>query len=120
MKNAKKVGRIRRSRKTRARIKILAVPRLCVHKTAQHIYAQIIVPGITDRVVVSVSTLNKKMREALSHTSNIEAAARVGEEIATLAIEAGIKRVAFDRSGHAYHGRIKALASSAREKGLEF
>jgi large subunit ribosomal protein L18 len=115
----KKVKRLRRARRGRARIALLGVHRLCVHRTPQHIYAQIIAPE-GDRVIASASTLNKDLRKDLKVTGNIAAAAAVGKEIATRAKEAGIESVAFDRSGFKYHGRVKALADAAREAGLKF
>jgi large subunit ribosomal protein L18 len=113
----KKEKRQRRARRTRVRISLLGVHRLTVHRTPQHIYAQIIAPE-GDRVVVSASTLTKGLRDGLKGTGNIAAAAAVGKEIATRAKQAGIEKVAFDRSGFKYHGRIKALADAAREAGL--
>lgn len=114
----KKEKRQRRARRTRVRIALLGVHRLCVHRTPQHIYAQIIAPE-GNRVVVSASTLNKDVRSGLKGTGNIAAAAAVGREIAERAKQAGIEKVAFDRSGFKYHGRIKALADAAREAGLK-
>jgi large subunit ribosomal protein L18 len=113
----KKEKRQRRARRTRVRISLQGVHRLCVHRTPQHIYAQIIAPE-GDRVVVSASTLLKDLRGSLKGTGNIAAAAAVGKEIAVRAKQAGIEKVAFDRSGFKYHGRIKALADAAREAGL--
>jgi large subunit ribosomal protein L18 len=113
----KKAKRQRRARRTRVRISLLGVHRLTVHRTPQHIYAQIIAPE-GDRVVASVSTLNKELRGSLKGTGNIAAAAAVGKEIAARAKAAGIDKVAFDRSGFKYHGRVKALADAAREAGL--
>jgi len=113
----KKAKRQRRARRTRVRISLQGVHRLCVHRTPQHIYAQIIAPE-GNRVVVSASTLIKELRSNLKTTGNIAAAAAVGKEIAVRAKQAGIEKVAFDRSGFKYHGRIKALADAAREAGL--
>lgn len=120
MKTSKKISRIRRSRLFRAKNRRLNTPRLCVHKTARHMYAQIIVADISDKIMVSASTLTESVSKSVKYTGNIDAAGVLGAEIARLAIAAGIKRVAFDRSGHKYHGRIKALADKAREAGLEF
>jgi large subunit ribosomal protein L18 len=89
-----------------------------VHRTPQHIYAQIIAPE-GDRVVASASTLTKELRDSLKGTGNKDAAAAVGREIAARAKQQGIEQVAFDRSGFRYHGRIKALADAAREAGLK-
>ncbi len=114
----KNTARIRRARKTRAKIRILGVPRLSVHRTGQYIYAQVISPEHT--VIASASTLQKDIRDGLKGAKNIEAATAVGKVIAEKALAAGIKEVAFDRSGFRYHGRIKALADSARKNGLQF
>jgi large subunit ribosomal protein L18 len=117
MATTKKAKRQRRARRTRVRISLLGVHRLCVHRTPRHIYAQIIAPE-GDRVVAAASTLSKALRDGLKSTGNVAAAAAVGKEIAELAKKAGIERVAFDRSGFKYHGRVKALADAAREAGL--
>lgn len=113
----KKQSRIRRARKTRAKIRELRVPRLSVHRTAQHIYAQVIAPD-GGTVLASASTTQADLRKDLKSTSNIEAAEAVGKAIADKAKSAGIEQVAFDRSGFRYHGRVKALADAAREQGL--
>ncbi len=120
MKTSKKIARLRRARLFRAKNRRLDVPRLCVHKTPRHMYAQIIVADISDRVIVSSSTLVDTVAKQVKYTGNVDAAGILGAEIARLAIAAGIKRVAFDRSGHKYHGRVKALAEKARESGLDF
>jgi large subunit ribosomal protein L18 len=113
----KKQSRLRRARKTRAKIRELQVPRLTVHRTSQHIYAQVIAAdGAT--VVVSASTTQSDVRKELKSTSNIAAAQAVGKAIADKAKSVGIEQVAFDRSGFRYHGRVKALADAAREQGL--
>jgi large subunit ribosomal protein L18 len=114
----KKVSRLRRANKTRAKIRELRVTRLSVHRTPRHIYAQIIA-GEGGKVLVSASTLQADLRKDLKGTGNVAAAAAVGKAIAERAREAGIAKVAFDRSGFKYHGRIKALAEAARENGLE-
>ncbi len=113
----KKVARQRRSKKVRYKIGEMGIHRLCVNRTPVHIYAQIISPSGSE-VLVSASTLDKSLRA--DKTGNVEAAGKVGALIAERAKAAGINTVAFDRSGHKYHGRIKALADSAREAGLEF
>ena len=113
----KKQSRIRRSRKTRAKIAELRMPRLSVYRTPRHIYAQIIAPDA--KVVASASTVQKDIKAGLKYTGNAEAAATIGKVIAERAKEAGIEKVAFDRSGFIYHGRIKALADAARENGLK-
>jgi large subunit ribosomal protein L18 len=114
----KKANRQRRARRTRVRIALQKIYRLCVHRTPQHIYAQIIAPE-GNRVVASASTLMKELRSDLKSTGNIAAAAAVGKEIAARAKQAGVEQVAFDRSGFKFHGRIKALADAAREAGLK-
>ena len=113
----KKVARLRRAKRTRLSIRESGQIRLSVHRTPRHIYAQI-TSAAGDRVLVTASTVEKDLREAA--TGNADAASKVGELIAKRAKEAGIERVAFDRSGFRYHGRIKALADAARENGLEF
>lgn len=115
--NVKKASRLRRATRTRLKIRELGVNRLCVNRTPRHIYAQITTAD-GSKVLVSASTLDKELREGA--TGNIEAATKVGKLIAERAKQAGITAVAFDRSGFKYHGRIKALADSARENGLEF
>lgn len=115
----KKQTRLRRTRRTRARIKELEAIRLCVHRTPRHIYAQLIAPE-GDKVLVSVSTLDSKVRKEVEKTGGVSAATVVGKAIAERARTAGISKVAFDRSGFKYHGRVKALAEAARENGLEF
>jgi large subunit ribosomal protein L18 len=120
MKNVKKISRIRRARKSRAIARRLNAVRLCVHKTPRHIYAQIIVPGPSDKVIAAVSTLTPEIRKQLENTGNVDAAKLIGAEIAKAAMKAGVTHVSFDRSGYPYHGRIKALADKAREEGLQF
>jgi large subunit ribosomal protein L18 len=115
----KKDRRLRRAAKTRLRIRELAVARLTVHRSAQHIYAQVI-DRSGGKVVASASTVEKDMRKDLKGTGNVEAAKAVGRSIAEKARAAGVTKVAFDRSGYLYHGRVKALADAAREAGLEF
>jgi|TARA_B100000768_G_scaffold149023_1_gene143183 large subunit ribosomal protein L18 len=99
------------------KIRELGATRLCVNRTPRHIYAQII-GADGDRVVASASTLEKELRSG--STGNAEAAAVVGKLVAERAVAAGVSKVAFDRSGFKYHGRIKALADAARDAGLEF
>jgi large subunit ribosomal protein L18 len=114
----KNVQRLRRAVRSRAKIRELKVLRLSVHRTPQHIYAQIF--DADSKVLAAASTLQKDVRGELKGTGNVTAAAAVGKAIAERAKAAGIKQVAFDRSGFKYHGRIKALADAARENGLEF
>ena len=101
------------------KIRELGVNRLCVHRTSHHIYAQIISPSGSE-VLAAASTLDLSLRKSLQATGNIQAAKEVGKLIAVKAKSTGIDFVAFDRSGFKYHGRIKALADSARENGLRF
>jgi large subunit ribosomal protein L18 len=115
----KKQTRLRRARRARSRIRKLGANRLCIHRTPRHIYAQVISPD-GDRVITSASTLDREVRKDLEKTGGTSAAIVVGKAIAARAKAAGITRVAFDRSGFKYHGRVKALADAAREGGLEF
>jgi len=115
----KKQRRLRRARKTRGKIALLGLHRLSVHRTPRHIYAQVISPG-AGNVVASASTLAADVRSGLKATGNCEAAAAVGKLLAERAKAAGVERVAFDRSGFKYHGRVRALADAAREAGLQF
>lgn len=116
----KRSNRQRRARRTRAKIRELGEHRLCVHRTPRHIYAQIITPA-GDQVITCASTLDRELRGGLgAATGNVAAAAAVGQAIAERAKQAGISKVAFDRSGFRYHGRVKALAEAARENGLDF
>ncbi len=115
----KKQSRIRRSRRTRGKIASLAVNRLCVHRTPRHTYAQVI-SGETGKVIAAASTLSADVKKAIKYPGNVDAATAVGKAIAEKAKAAGIESVAFDRSGFKYHGRVKALADSARENGLKF
>lgn len=119
MNNSKKENRLRRARKTRGRINLLGENRLCVYKTPRHIYAQVIAPGGA-KVVTSASTLDKDLRKKIKYGGNVAAATVIGKTIAERAKKAGVTKVAFDRSGFKYHGRIKALADAARENGMEF
>lgn len=114
----KNVQRLRRASRARAKIREQKVLRLSVHRTSQHIYAQIF--DVDSKVLAAASTLQKDVRGDLKATGNATAAAAVGKAIAERAKAAGITEVAFDRSGFKYHGRIKALADAARENGLEF
>lgn len=116
---SKRSARFRRARKARAHIRELGQHRLSVHRSGRHIYAQVIDPtGGT--VLVAANTLQKDVREGLTYSKNKDAAAAVGRAIAEKAKQAGVTKVAFDRSGFRYHGRVKALADAARESGLEF
>ncbi|MEQ6291006.1 50S ribosomal protein L18 [Vogesella sp. GCM10023246] len=115
----KKQTRLRRARKTRARIAELKMARLCVHRTNGHIYAQVI-DETGSRVLASASSLEAGLRSQVTNGGNTAAAVVVGKAIAEKAKAAGVSQVAFDRSGFKYHGRIKALADAARENGLVF
>ena len=115
----KKASRLRRARKTRAKIRELGKPRLCIHRTPRHIYAQVI-DSTGDKVLACASSLDKDLRKDMKATGNSDAAAVIGKAVAERAKAAGINAVAFDRSGFKYHGRVKALADAARESGLEF
>ena len=111
-------ARIRRARKARAKIRDLGVNRLSIHRTPQHIYAQVLSPE--SKVLACASTVQADIRGQVKSTGNVEAAAAVGKAIAEKAKAAGVTAVAFDRAGFKYHGRVKALADAAREGGLEF
>jgi large subunit ribosomal protein L18 len=115
----KKTARLRRAKKTRAHIRRLGVARLTVHRSGQHIYAQVIAAE-GGNVIAAASTVQKELRAGLTSTSNKDAAKAVGKAVAEKAVAAGISDVAFDRSGYRYHGRIAELADAARESGLKF
>ncbi len=115
----KKVSRLRRARKTRARIAEKKLVRLAVHRTNSHIYAQII-SECGGKILASSSTVEADVRKDVASGGNVSAAAAVGKRIAEKAKDAGVTNVVFDRSGNRYHGRIKALADAARENGLQF
>ncbi len=117
----KKLIRRRRAMRARMKIKELVIPRLCVFRTPQHIYAQLIINEQKgDKVLVSASTLDKEVKSNGGTAGNVKSATLVGKFIAVRALAAGVTRVAFDRAGFKYHGCIKALADAAREGGLEF
>lgn len=115
----KKLARLRRARKTRAKIADLNIARLCVYRSNNHIYAQII-QADNERVLVQSSSVEKDVRTEFKYGSNTVVASAVGKRLADKAKAAGIEQVAFDRSGFQYHGRVKALAEAARENGLSF
>ncbi|MGY0558480.1 50S ribosomal protein L18 [Lysobacter sp. A286] len=115
----KNTARLRRAKSTRSHIRKLGVPRLSVLRTGQHMYAQVFTAD-GSAVLAAASTTQVAVREGLKGLKNAEAAAKVGQAIAAAAKAAGIEKVAFDRSGYRYHGRIKALADAAREGGLQF
>jgi len=114
---SKKQSRVRRARKTRARIRHLEKVRLCIHRTPRHTYAQVI-SADGGKVLASASTLQAEVKAKIKNGGNVEAAKAVGQTIAEKAKQAGIEEVSFDRSGFHYHGRVKALADAARESGL--
>ena len=116
---SKNDARLRRSRQTRIRIRNNGAIRLTVHRTNGHIYAQITSPA-GDKVLASASSLEKDLRGQIKHGSTRKAAEIVGQRIAAKAKEKGIEKVAFDRAGYRYHGRVKALADAARAGGLKF
>jgi large subunit ribosomal protein L18 len=115
MKLSKKQARIRRATKFRAKHAKKGVERLCVFKSSQHIYAQII-SSCGTKTLASASSITAKMKNG----GNVEAATKVGDLIAKAAKKAKVSKVAFDRSGFKYHGRVQALADAAREGGLDF
>ena len=115
-------GQQKRASRTRYKLKKLAngTARLSIHRTPRHIYAQIIDDAQGNKIIASVSTVQKDVAKGLKYTGNVEAAAKVGEAIAKAASAAKIKKVVFDRGSFRYHGRVKALADAARQNGLEF
>ena len=115
----KNTARLHRAKSTRAHIRNLGVPRLTVLRTGQHLYAQLFTADGA-KVLASASTVQADVMAGLKNGKNMDAAAKVGQVIAERAKAAGIEKVAFDRSGYRYHGRVKALADAAREGGLQF
>jgi len=115
----KNVSRRRRARQTRLKIRELGAVRLTVHRSNCHIYAQI-TSSAGDKILAAASSLEKDLRTQLKSGGNRKAAEAVGARIAEKAKQAGIERVAFDRAGYRYHGRVKALAEAARAGGLKF
>ena len=114
--STKNLSRLRRAKKSRFNIRNQESPRLTVYRSSQHFYAQIF-DSLGSKVIVSASTTEKDLK---INSNNLEAVVKLGQKVAERALEIGIKKVVFDRSGYKYHGRIKALADSAREAGLEF
>ena len=119
MKLTKKDRRLRRATRARAKIREIGTARLTVHRTPQHIYAQVTTPD-GSKVLAAASTVQEAVAKDLKGTGNATAAKAVGRAIAEKAKAAGVESVAFDRSGFRYHGRVKALAEAAREAGLKF
>ncbi|MFP8966424.1 50S ribosomal protein L18 [Pokkaliibacter sp. CJK22405] len=115
--NEKKVSRLRRAARGRYKMRELGQSRLTVFRTPRHIYAQVF-SACGGRVLAQASTLDTELRSG--QTGNADAASKVGTLLAKRALEAGVTKVAFDRAGFKYHGRVKALADAAREGGLEF
>jgi len=112
-------ARLRRCKKTRKKIASLTIHRLSVYRSAKNIYAQIISED-NRKVITSVSSIDKSLRDKNINGSNVAGAVEVGRMIAEKAVGLGIQKVAFDSSGYKYHGRVKALADAAREHGLKF
>ena len=115
--SVKRIARLRRAKRARAKISELRVNRLSVYRSPRHIYAQVI-SASGDQILASASTVEKDLRGGT--TGNVGAASKIGTLIAERAKAAGVEKVAFDRSGYAYHGRVKALADAARAGGLDF
>ena len=115
----KRQSRLRRAKRGRMKIREQEAVRLCVYRTPRHIYAQVI-SSDGAKIIVCASTLDKTINGKTKSTGNIEAAKLVGQLVAKRALDAGVQKVAFDRSGFNYHGRVKALADAAREGGLQF
>ena len=115
----KNEARLRRARQTRSKIAELGAVRLAVHRSNLHIYAQVI-DSAGVKVLAAASTAEAAVRQALKHGGNTKAASEVGRRIAEKARQLGIEKVAFDRSGYRFHGRVKALAEAARAAGLKF
>jgi len=117
--SAKNQARLRRARQTRLKIREVGAVRLTVHRTNTHIYAQL-TSASGDKVLATASSVEKEVRAQLKHGANRKAAELIGSRIAAKAKEKGIEKVAFDRAGYRYHGRVKALADAARAGGLKF
>ena len=117
--STRKFARLKRARKIRSHVARLGIHRLCVNRTPRHIYAQVVTPdgSIT---VASVSSLEKEVALLREKPGKMEVAKKVGELVARRVLDKGVDRVAFDRSGFRYHGRVKALADAARANGLIF
>ena len=115
----KNQARLRRARRTRAKIAELKAVRLTVHRSNSHIYAQVI-DASGAKILAAASSMEADLRQKLKNGGSVAAAAEVGKRIAEMARKLGIEAVAFDRSGYRFHGRIKALAEAARENGLKF
>ena len=114
----KKASRLRRATRTRKKLQDLGATRLVINRTPRHTYAQVITADA--QVVASASTLEKEVRAKVNNGGNKEAAQLIGKLVAERAVEKGIAKISFDRSGFQYHGRVAALADAAREAGLQF
>ena len=114
----KKASRLRRATRTRKKLQDLGATRLVINRTPRHTYAQVITADA--QVVASASTLEKEVQAQVKNGGNKEAAQLIGKLVAERAVEKGITKISFDRSGFQYHGRVAALADSAREAGLQF
>ena len=115
----KKIARLHRAKRSRMKMRELQAERLVVNRTPRHIYAQVIsVDG--GKVLAQASTIDKAVRSEVKYSGNVDAAEIVGTLVAERALKAGVTKVAFDRSGYKFHGRVKALAEAARAKGLQF
>ena len=115
----KKKARLRRAVKARMRMRVQATHRLCVYRTPRHIYAQIIIPD-GSQTIVAASSLEKEIKGSVKGKGKLSMATKIGEVIAQRAVKKGVTKLAFDRSGYKYHGRVKALAEAARDQGLQF
>ena len=115
----KSAARLRRAKRSRAKIRELGAYRLSITRSPRHIYAQIFRPD-GSQVLASASSVDKELRDQIGYGGNLSAAAAIGKAIAVRARAVGVSEVAFDRSGYQYHGRLKALADAAREHGLKF
>jgi len=113
----KNTSRLRRARKTRSKVSLKDIHRLTVFRSSKHIYAQVMLNNGSE-VLTSASTNESVVKS--NNNGNIEAAKKVGKLVAERALEKGIKKVAFDRAGYKFHGRVKALADAARDAGLLF
>lgn len=113
----RKQSRLRRAKRSRKKMQELQTVRLSVHRTPKHIYAQVI--AANGDVIAAASSVEKELAQQ-GYTGNVDMAKRVGAMVAERAKKAGVERLAFDRSGFRYHGRVKALADAARESGIEF
>jgi large subunit ribosomal protein L18 len=115
----KKIARLHRAKRSRMKMRELQAVRLVVNRTPRHIYAQVIsVDG--GKILAQASTIDKTVRSEVKYSGNVDAAGIVGTLVAERALKAGVTKVAFDRSGYKFHGRVKALAEAARAKGLQF